>query len=296
MSYSGYDIEDALVLNKASVDRGYGRCLVYRNQKCSLKQLLGSSGKTVEKIDGPTIDGETGEKIKSDACLDMDGIVSPGERVNFYQKTVNKVLTTQKPGENELPIDKPVPIRAPPIAKSQPVHIERVLITEDASWRLVKMSYRQTRRPELGDKFSSRHGQKGVTGLIVPQENMPFNEIGMTPDVIMNPHGYPSRMTVGKLMECIGSKAGALSGKFHYGTAFGGNKTEDMAATLVEYGFNYYGKDLLMSGETGEPLEAYIFMGPIYYQKLKHMVMDKMHARATGKVHGLTRQPLEVCF
>ena len=97
-------------------------------------------------------------------------------------------------------------------------------------------------------------------------------------------------------MECIGSKAGALSGRFHYGTAFGGSKTEDMAATLVEHGFNYYGKDLLMSGETGEPLEAYIFMGPIYYQKLKHMVMDKMHARATGKVHGLTRQPLEVCM
>jgi DNA-directed RNA polymerase III subunit RPC2 len=130
--------------------------------------------------------------------------------------------------------------------------------------------------------------------LIVPQENMPFNEIGMCPDVIMNPHGYPSRMTVGKLMECIGSKAGALSGKFHYGTAFGGNTTEEMAQTMLDYGFNYYGKDLLMSGETGEPLEAYIFMGPIYYQKLRHMVMDKMHARATGKVHNLTRQPLEV--
>ena len=95
-------------------------------------------------------------------------------------------------------------------------------------------------------------------------------------------------------MECIGSKAAALSGKFNYGTAFGGSKTEDMAATLVQHGFNYLGKDLLMSGETGEPLEAYIFMGPIYYQKLKHMVMDKMHARATGKVHGVTRQPLEV--
>ena len=158
------------------------------------------------------------------------------------------------------------------------------------------MAWHQTRRPELGDKFSSRHGQKGVTGLIVPQENMPFNEVGMVPDVIMNPHGYPSRMTVGKLMECIGSKAGALKGGFNYGTAFGGSKTEDMAATLVEYGYNYYGKDVLMSGETGEPLEAYIFMGPIYYQKLKHMVLDKMHARATGKLTGLTRQPTEVCF
>ena len=185
---------------------------------------------------------------------------------------------------------------APSVCKMMPVHISKVLITQDEQWRLIKMAWHQTRRPELGDKFSSRHGQKGVTGLIVPQENMPFNEVGMVPDVIMNPHGYPSRMTVGKLMECIGSKAGALKGGFNYGTAFGGSKTEDMAATLVEYGYNYYGKDVLMSGETGEPLEAYIFMGPIYYQKLKHMVLDKMHARATGKLTGLTRQPTEVCF
>ncbi|CBY31939.1 unnamed protein product [Oikopleura dioica] len=268
MSYSGYDIEDALVLNKASVDRGYGRCLVYRNEKTQL-QRRGTLVETIEeRIDGPALDAKSGEKIRADECLDMDGIVAPGERVKD---------------------------RAPTMAKSQPIHIgtERVMISEDATWRMVKLSYRQTRRPELGDKFSSRHGQKGVTGLIVPQENMPFNEIGMCPDVIMNPHGYPSRMTVGKLMECIGSKAGALSGKFHYGTAFGGNTTEEMAQTMLDYGFNYYGKDLLMSGETGEPLEAYIFMGPIYYQKLRHMVMDKMHARATGKVHNLTRQPLE---
>ena len=96
----------------------------------------------------------------------MDGIVSPGERVNIYHKLINKAFTTQKVGENELPVDKSVPIRAPPSSKFQPVHIERVLITEDASCRLVKLSYRQTRRPELGDKFSSRHGQKGVTGRV----------------------------------------------------------------------------------------------------------------------------------
>jgi len=293
MSYSGYDIEDALVLNKASVDRGYGRCLVYRNEKTQL-QRRGTLVETIEeRIDGPALDAKTGEKIRPDECLDMDGIVAPGERVKEYHKLINKVVSKVVAGDGNLPQDEPRAIRAPTMAKSQPIHIERVMISEDATWRMVKLSYRQTRRPELGDKFSSRHGQKGVTGLIVPQENMPFNEIGMCPDVIMNPHGYPSRMTVGKLMECIGSKAGALSGKFHYGTAFGGNTTEEMAQTMLDYGFNYYGKDLLMSGETGEPLEAYIFMGPIYYQKLRHMVMDKMHARATGKVHNLTRQPLE---
>lgn len=157
---------------------------------------------------------------------------------------------------------------------------------------------RHTRRPELGDKFSSRHGQKGVVGNIVRQEDMPFSEQGICPDLIMNPHGFPSRMTVGKMIELIGSKSAVLSGRFHYGTAFGeptglANSVQDISETLVKNGFNYCGKDFLMSGISGEPLEGYIFMGPVYYQKLKHMVLDKMHARARGPRMVLTRQPTE---
>ena len=132
---------------------------------------------------------------------------------------------------------------------------------------LIKVLLRQTRRPELGDKFSSRHGQKGVVGLIVPQENMPFNDLGICPDIIMNPHGYPSRMTVGKLMELLGGKAGVLHGEFHYGTAFGGDKVAELSEALVRKGFNYLGKEFLTSGITGEPLTAYIYFGPIYYQE-----------------------------
>jgi DNA-directed RNA polymerase III subunit RPC2 len=140
--------------------------------------------------------------------------------------------------------------------------------------------FRQTRRPELGDKFSSRHGQKGVCGIIVPQEDMPFSLQGITPDIIMNPHGFPSRMTVGKMIELLAGKAGVFKGELQYGTAFGGSKVKDMSRILMDHGFEYSGKDYLTSGVTGEPLSAYIFFGPIYYQKLKHMVMDKMHARA----------------
>jgi len=158
---------------------------------------------------------------------------------------------------------------------------------------LFKILMRNTRRPELGDKFSSRHGQKGVCGLIVPQEDMPFSDLGVCPDMIMNPHGFPSRMTVGKMIELIAGKAGVLEGKLKYGTAFGGEKVSDVSKILVSYGFNYSGKDLLTSGITGETLEAYIFFGPIYYQKLKHMVLDKMHARARGPRAVLTRQPTE---
>lgn len=135
-------------------------------------------------------------------------------------------------------------------------------------------------------------------GNIVRQEDFPFSEQGICPDLIMNPHGFPSRMTVGKMFELLGSKAAVSTGQFHYGTAFGepsglADKVEDISATLVEHGFSYSGKDLLTSGITGEPLEAYIFTGPVYYQKLKHMVLDKMHARARGPRVVLTRQPTE---
>jgi DNA-directed RNA polymerase III subunit RPC2 len=157
----------------------------------------------------------------------------------------------------------------------------------------VKCLVRHTRRPEVGDKFSSRHGQKGVCGVILEQSDFPFSERGVTPDLIMNPHGFPSRMTVGKMIELLGGKAGLEDGKFGYGTAFGGDPVSVISETLVRNGFSYNGKDLLHCGVTGEALAAYVFMGPVYYQKLKHMVLDKMHSRARGPRVVLTRQPTE---
>ncbi|KAE8264420.1 hypothetical protein A4X09_0g6971, partial [Tilletia walkeri] len=172
--------------------------------------------------------------------------------------------------------------------------VDQVILTEtDSDQTLVKVLLRQTRVPELGDKFSSRHGQKGVCGLIVPQADMPFTDKGVNPDIIMNPHGFPSRMTVGKMIELLAGKAGVITGKLQYGTAFGGSKVEDMSRLLVENGYSYAGKECLTSGITGEMMEAYVYFGPIYYQKLKHMVMDKMHARARGPRAVLTRQPTE---
>ena len=122
---------------------------------------------------------------------------------------------------------------------------------------------------------------------------MPFTDQGVVPDIIMNPHGFPSRMTVGKMLELVSGKSGVLSGNLEYGTAFGGSKLEDMSSILIDHGFSYGGKDYMTSGITGEPLPAYVFTGPIYYQKLKHMVQDKMHSRARGPRAILTRQPTE---
>lgn len=295
MSYSGYDIEDALVINKASLDRGFGRCLVYRKQTVMVKRY---ANQTFDKVKGPLVDATTHSPIWKHQPLDIDGIVAPGECIENKQVLVNKYMPTvtlttlqTATGQAKQPEDREVPIT---YKGPVPSYAEKVLITSNPEESfLIKILLRQTRRPEIGDKFSSRHGQKGVCGLIVPQEDMPFTDLGICPDIIMNPHGYPSRMTVGKLIELLGGKAGVLEGKFHYGTAFGGDKVEDLSEVLVRHGFNYLGKDYVTSGITGEPVEAYVYFGPIYYQKLKHMVLDKMHARAKGPRAVLTRQPTE---
>ncbi|PHT37337.1 DNA-directed RNA polymerase III subunit RPC2 [Capsicum baccatum] len=167
--------------------------------------------------------------------------------------------------------------------------IDRVALYYDRNNNLsIKFMIHHTRTPEIGDKFSSRHGQKGVCGFIVQQEDFPFSERGICPDLIMNPHGFPSRMTVGRV-SC---------GRFHYGSAFGepsghADTVDAISETLVMHRFSYNGKDFIYSGITGMPLQAYIFMGPIYYQKLKHMVLDKMHARGSGPRVMMTRQPTE---
>jgi len=302
MSYSGYDIEDAVILNRASLDRGYGRCLVYRNAKAVMKRY---ANQTSDRIMGPLVDSETKQVIFRHDALDLDGIASPGLKVENKQTLVNKSTPAvtrgdaMNPGDANNPaagrLQQPEYRETPNTYKGPiPSYIEKVMISSNADDAyLIKILLRQTRRPELGDKFSSRHGQKGVTGLIVQQEDMPFNEQGVCPDMIMNPHGFPSRMTVGKLMELIGGKAGLLEGKHHYGTAFGGSKVSDISEELARHGFNYQGKDLLYSGLNGEPLQAYIYHGPVYYQKLKHMVLDKMHGRARGPRAVLTRQPTE---
>ncbi|XP_014242782.1 DNA-directed RNA polymerase III subunit RPC2 [Cimex lectularius] len=297
MSYSGYDIEDALILNKASIDRGYGRCLVYRNSKCTLKQY---ANQTYDRIMPPLLDAETLLPPYRHQALDGDGIAAPGEIIKDRQILVNKTMpvmsgsgtTIGTPGQPAANIEhKDVPVAYKGTVDSC---VEKVMVSSNSEESfLIKLLLRQTRRPEIGDKFSSRHGQKGVTGLIVEQEDMPFNDYGICPDMIMNPHGFPSRMTVGKLIELLAGKSGVLEGKFNYGTAFGGAKVEDITEELKKHGFNYQGKDTFYSGITGEPLEAYIYSGPVYYQKLKHMVQDKMHARSRGPRAVLTRQPTE---
>eukprot|EP00127_Corallochytrium_limacisporum_P004832 Clim_evm15s183 gene=Clim_evmTU15s183 len=291
MSYSGYDIEDALILNRASIDRGFGRCVVYRKHALTIRRYPNSAHDRIM----PAPQDKEGRAPKRFEILEEDGLCGVHERVDPGAVLVNKEVpgntqnTIQGPPEANSWISNPLVYRAPNHA-----YVDKVMLTSNADdYMLVKIRLRQTRIPEIGDKFSSRHGQKGVCGLIVPQEDMPFNDQGICPDIIMNPHGFPSRMTVGKLMELISGKVAVMDGEYKYGTAFGGAKVEDMCSELRKRGYNYLGKEYITSGITGEPLESYIFFGPVYYQKLKHMVVDKMHARARGPRAVLTRQPTE---
>ncbi|KAL8365029.1 hypothetical protein RB595_004033 [Gaeumannomyces hyphopodioides] len=295
MSYSGYDIEDALVLNKASIDRGFGRCQVFRKHTAELQTYANNRS---EEIGRPEIDEATGRHTDKNVAIDGDGLATVGYRIHAGEVMIKKLTPIDQGstgigndvGSNDYR-DTSISYRTP-----DPSYIDKVMVSQtEKEHILVKVQTRQTRRPELGDKFSSRHGQKGVVGIIVDQEDMPFQDSGLVPDIIMNPHGFPSRMTVGKLFECLTGKASVVEGekRYGYGDAFRTHPVEEMGEALVRHGFSWEGKDYFTSGITGEPLEAYIFNGPIYYQRLKHMVQDKMHSRAKGPRAILTRQPTE---
>ncbi|TVU29093.1 hypothetical protein EJB05_20641 [Eragrostis curvula] len=311
MGYSGYDIEDAIVMNKSSLDRGFGRCIAMKKYTV-LKDNYGDG--VSDRIAKPQRDKDGALLKQNMRALDEDGIAAPGQIIRNHDIYVYKQTPRNAGKRTGAPLTDRDYKDSPAFYKGvdgETTVVDRVMLCSDTNDKLsIKCIIRHTRRPEVGDKFSSRHGQKGVCGTIVQQEDFPFSERGICPDLIMNPHGFPSRMTVGKMIELLGGKAGVSCGRFHYGSAFGepsGNadKVEDISATLVKHGFSYNGKDFLYSGILGQPLEAYIFMGPIYYQKLKHMleflelrygivqVLDKMHARASGPRVLLTRQPTE---
>jgi DNA-directed RNA polymerase III subunit RPC2 len=231
------------------------------------------------------------------SLLELDGIAYVGGKLETGHVYINKQIPSNHTYNESIPFQMiPENYKETPLVYRGPkgAIVDKVMITSNPEEHLIiKLQFRHTRRPEIGDKFSSRHGQKGVCGIIVDQEDLPFSDQGIVPDIIMNPHGFPSRMTVGKILELITGKAGVMEGELKYGTAFGKDPISETNEILTKYGFSYCGKDYMTSGITGEPLSAYVFFGPVYYQKLKHMVLDKMHARSLGPRAALTRQPTE---
>jgi len=293
MSFTGYNIEDALIMNKSSADRGLGRSTFFRLYSTVEYKYPGGQEDRIT-IPPSNVRGYRGprayEKLDEDGIAQPEtyveggeviiGKVSPPRFFTAYEYTVGAGLTRQ---------DASVTVR----------HAERgvvdvvMMTTDNEGNKLVKVRVRDLRIPELGDKFASRHGQKGVLGLLIPQYDMPFTEEGIVPDLIINPHAFPSRMTVGQLIESIAGKAAALDGRLVNATPFYKEPPQNLMIVLKRYGYLPTGEESMYDGRTGELLRTPIFIGIIYYQKLHHMVADKIHARATGPVQILTRQPTE---
>ncbi|MES1915456.1 MAG: hypothetical protein MHM6MM_007398 [Cercozoa sp. M6MM] len=269
MSYSGYDIEDAIVLNRASLDRGFGRCIVFKKFSTSCKRY---PNHTADRIIRAPEHLRTHSRF---AGLDVDGVARVGAQLSPNDVLVNKEVPANTTVREQTDAGGGggggVDYRPQPMSYKgrSPAAVDKVLLSSNEKDNfMMKVQMRETRRPELGDKFSSRHGQKGVCGMIVDQSDMPFTQHGVSPDIIMNPHGFPSRMTVGKMIELVSGKAAVLEGSFADATAFSEPSVETVGHSLLARGFSFSGKEILYSGVSGVPLKAYVFVGPVYYQKL----------------------------
>ncbi|MBL7160802.1 MAG: DNA-directed RNA polymerase subunit B [Candidatus Aenigmarchaeota archaeon] len=290
--FDGYNMQDAIVLNKSSVDRGLARSLYFRTYETLKKKYWGGQEDVIQ-IPEPGIKGHRGEDAYKD--LDENGIINPETRVGGDSVLVGKVsplrfLTTEEfASEIENKRETSVTVR-----HGENGVVDSVFVTEtpDAD-ELFKVRIRDSRIPEIGDKFASRHGQKGVVGLLVNQEDMPFTSQGVTPDVIFNPHAIPSRMTIGQLLEILAGKAGALAGERMNGSAFSHVKDAEIRSMMGKCGFRDDGKEILYDGRTGRVFSVMIFTGISFYLKLDHMVTDKIHARSRGPITLLTKQPTE---
>ncbi len=293
MSYGGYNMEDAIIINKSSIDRGLARSTYFYP---AVAEELRYAGGLVDEVSIPDKEVKGYKSEQDYRLLEGDGIISPESHVKEGDVVIGRTspprflssmdeynLTSNTRRESSVSIKH-----------GEKGTVDFVLLTENGEGnKLVQVRIRDQRIPEIGDKFITRCGQKGVIGIIKPQVDMPYTASGVVPDLIFSPYGIPSRMTISHLIELIGGKVGALAGRQVDGTTFDSEDEKGLRKMLLEMGLRDNGMETMYNGQTGEIINARIFVGNLYYQKIKLMVANRIQSRARGPVQLLTRQPTE---
>ncbi|CAK9217456.1 unnamed protein product [Sphagnum troendelagicum] len=306
LAYTGYDMEDAMIMNKSSMERGLCHGQVYKSETIDLTHLRQKGDGIVNVFGRPAASSRFKETAEKDAkFIDSDGLPHIGQALvegSPYCSVLN-TMTGQSKVSKLKGSEAAVVDYVAAISTGAKDPLQKVIIRT-----------RHGRNPQIGDKFSSRHGQKGVLSQLWPDIDMPFSAVtGMRPDIIINPHAFPSRMTIGMLLESMAAKAGTMSGQFVDATPFKkctpqqdeskdgskkqkgthGSAVDEFGKQLAKYGFNHHGTEVMYSGLLGTELTCEIYMGVVYYQRLRHMVSDKYQVRSMGAVNPVTRQPVK---
>ena len=289
MSYMGYNQEDSIIFNKASVDRGLFLCDSLKKEHAEIVKNPSTSQDDI--FTKPDSNKVTGMQQGNYDKLNDKGFVPEETIIDNQDIIIGKVSPIQPTGtNNKVYKDNSVQFKSNVEGVIDRVHTG---VYNNDGYEMYNVRLRMERVPIIGDKFSNRHGQKGTLGILLPERDMPFTESGMVPDLIMNPHGIPSRMTHAQILECLASKYGAITGQYVDGTPFNNYDVSKLPDMLKSVGFKPYGTETMYCGITGKKMQSEIFIGPTYYMRLKHMVLDKVHSRSIGPKQAITRQPLE---
>jgi DNA-directed RNA polymerase II subunit RPB2 len=290
MTHTGYNQEDSLLINQGSIDRGMALVTVYHTEKDEDKQKINGDEEIRCK---PDASKTKGMKFGNYNKVNSKGVIPENTLVENGDIIISKVTPIKENRNDHTKVIK-YEDQSRKVKTTEETYIDKNYIDRNGEgYNFAKIRLRTVRKPVIGDKFSSRHGQKGTVGNIIPECDMPFTSSGVKPDIIINPHAIPSRMTIGQLKETLLGKVLVELGLFGDGTSFGEFDIKDICNELIKLGYESNGNEVMYNGLTGEQHECSVFIGPVFYQRLKHMVNDKAHSRSIGPMVNLTRQPAE---
>lgn len=289
MAHTGYNMEDSVLVNKGSIDRGLFSATIYHTEKDEDKNIIRDEIIRCKPDPSKT----RGIKFGNYDKLNAQGFMPENTLIEDRDIIIAKIIPIKEARNDPTKLIK-YEDQSHAYSTSEDTYVDKNYTGRNGDgYNFAKVRTRVHRKPRFGDKFSSRHGQKGTCGNIIPEEDMPFTKEGLKPDIIINPHAIPSRMTIGQLKETLLGKVLLELGMFGDGTSFGNLDVKTIAEELQKLGYESYGNEVMYNGLTGEQLETSIFIGPVFYQRLKHMTNDKVHSRATGPMVSLTHQPAE---